>query len=152
MPDKIGTFGAKLYKTSIASVNEIGNLISVGELDFTRPSTDSTTHEDAVRRKLKGVRNVEPLTVRIAYDPQDADHIAMLVTDVQGADPHSANATWIFTVKSNAAGTKKASFSFSGFINSFKLGAWEIEGMQVAEITFEIDGDVTVTPDDLTTP
>lgn len=91
MPDKIGTFGAKLYKTSIASANEIGNLISIGELDFTRPTTDSTTHADAVRRKLKGVRNVEPLTVRIAYDPQDADHIALLLTDVQAATPHSAD-------------------------------------------------------------
>jgi len=152
MPDKIGTFGAKLYKTSIASANEIGNLISIGELDFTRPTTDSTTHADAVRRKLKGVRNVEPLTVRIAYDPQDADHIALLLTDVQAATPHSADPTWVFTVKSNGLGTKKASFTFTGFISSFKLGAWEIEGMQVAEITFEVDGDVTPAPDDTTTP
>lgn len=149
---KIATFGAKWYKTSIASANEIGNLIGIGELDFTRAETDSTTHDDAWKTKLMGLWDAGTITFRIAFDQQVTNHAAIVTTDVMASTPHTAHPTWVFTVKSNPTGTKKASYSFSGAIQSFKLMGYEVEGMQVAEVTMSVSGAPTVNNDDTTTP
>lgn len=152
MPDKIATFGAKFYKTSIASANEIGNLIELGEINLTRPTVDSTTHADAVRTKLPGVWDSGELTIKIAYDPQDADHIALYTTDTTGSSPHTAIPTWVFTVPSNATNTKKMSGTFTAFIDSFQIDPFPVDGLQTATIKFALSGVLTLAPDDVTSP
>lgn len=152
MPEKIATFGAKLYKTTIAAANEIASVISVGGIDISRAVIDSSTHDDTVKTKLAGIWDSGDLTVRIAFDPQDYNHIMLYVTDTAASTPNTAIPTWIVTVKSKADGTKKMSFTFTGFIKNFKIDEFPTEGMMTAELVFEISGVITIAPDNTNDP
>jgi len=152
MPEKIATFGAKLYKTSIAAANEVAGVVSVGGIDISRAVIDSSTHDDPVKTKLPGIWDSGDLAIRLAFDPQDADHIALWSTDTANSNPNTVIPTWVVTVKSKADGTKKMSFTFTAFIKNFKLDDFQTEGMMTAEVVFEISGLVTIAPDDTTDP
>ena len=152
MADKITTFGAKLYKTSISLATEVANLTSFGAVDFSRGDVDTSTHADNWKTFLPGQWDGGDIPVKIEFDPQDTVHIALWTTDTGSGTPTTALDTWIATVPSNALGTKKMAIQFTGYVKSFNIEEHTPEGVMVLNVTFKVSGLPVFTPDEATTP
>lgn len=152
MPEKITTFGAKFYKTSIALANEISNIVSLGGFDFTRPDIDTSTHSDTWKTFLAGQWDGGDFPMKLAFDPQDADHAALWTYDVDASVPTVAQSVFVATVPSKADGSKKTSITFTGYVKSFNQEPHEIDGMIVMNVVFKISGKPTFDFDESTVP
>src|SRR6056300_466085 len=106
MAEKITTFGAKLYRGTYATANIVAQVGSIGPIDFTRGDVDTTTHDDNWSTFLPGKWDGGDIQARIAWDPQDTNHIGLWTTDTGSSVPTTALVTWFVVCPSKADGTK----------------------------------------------
>lgn len=150
MPEKIPTWGTKFYRTSIALANEVKGLAIVNPFTQEKAVIEATVHDDTSRGKIPGIRDTQPLTCRLIYDPQDTMH-AQLKADFDAA-PTATVQTYIITCPSKADGSKKASWSYLGFISRWEEGEKSVDGVYAVDFDITITGQPAYDADDTTVP
>jgi len=151
MAEKISTYGAKLYLTSIALANEIANIKSINGIEASREMFETTTHADSWKTKLPGLFEFGSVPMTLVFDPQDTNH-AEIITRLTGDDPNQGTRNYVITHPSNAAGTKKASWTLAGHLESYSQAEHGVEGVFEVDVTLAISGAPTYDADDTTTP
>ena len=151
MPDKISTYGVKLYRTSIAIANEVLGLRNIQGVNISRPAIDATTHDDTYRSKVAGLFEAEEVVITLALDPQDSQHGTFL-TEIAGDTPSTAARAWVITYPSNAAGTKKASWTFNAHNGRWNEGEKNVDGLLEIEFSLIVTGEPVYDADDTTVP
>jgi len=151
MSDKISTYGVKLYRTSIALANEVPGIIDIEGINLSRPAIDATTHDDTWRTKIAGLYDPEPLTVKLALDPQDTTH-ALFLGQVATDSPSTAARTWVMTAVASADGTKKSSWTFTAHNGNWREGSKTVDGLLQAEFQLIIATQPTYDADETTVP
>ena len=152
MANVISSINTKLYKTAIASANEIGNVSDITGPGFSRDVIDTTNHSTANSFKENIVTRWDgnEVSFQIFWDPQDTNHqhfTTELTTSAAGDDPN----TYVLRFPSNTGSTQFGSIEFTAHVTSFAT-SFPVEGAVTAAVTLRVTGEPSITANDTTTP
>jgi len=152
MPNTLSSIGAKLYHTSLAAANEIGNVLDISGPGFSRDTIDTTSHSspEDFKEKIATRWDAGEITFPLQWDPLDVNHQFLtdqIVTSPAADDPK----TYVLRFPSAPAKASYATITFTAHLTNFG-DAIPVEGVLQADITLEVTGKPTINYNDPTTP
>lgn len=111
----------------------VGNVSDFGDLDYQKNIIEYSAFGTAYKGKVPGKKNVGDFTIRLNWNPADADH-ATLKTAYDGTSATYFSIVW-------RLGAENARADITGYVASYKV-ITEEEDVVSVEITIAITGDV----------